>query len=467
MIKKDLSIARQESVLACLCFELESARLIRGVVDSNLFGSAVYKEIAHRALEYLDEFDDVVGEHLPDVFDDILEGDDRRKSELYEDVINHLYDSKNGLNPEFVVATVQSFVRKQNLKVSVTKAAELIQKDDIDEAENVLMRSNKLQLQVFQPGLVLKDNVKGFVNAFDDQPECLPTGIKYFERIGLGPAKGELITILAAPNRGKSWALMHLGKLAMMSRYKVLHISLEMSEVRCANRYLQTFFSISRRDKLLKSPIFTTNERGSFTDLTIEEMPKRPSFENPNIRPLILDKLEVYKNRLQLVIKQFPTNQLTMSGLETYVDMLERQCGFIPDLVIVDYADLMRTNSNKLREDLGQIYKDLRGFGVDRGYAIASASQSNRSGEEMRVMTLKHLGEDYSKAATSDIVVSYNQTMAEYPLGLARLFVAKNRNEEAGASILLSQCYSVGQFALQSALLSGSYWDVLDEHVNK
>jgi hypothetical protein len=59
------------------------------------------------------------------------------------------------------------------------------------------------------------------------------------------------------------------------------------------------------------------------------------------------------------------------------------------------------------------------------------------------------MAEDYSKAATSDIVLCYVQTDEEKSRGLGRVYVAKNRDDESGQYLLITQAYGIGQFALQ------------------
>jgi len=156
-------------------------------------------------------------------------------------------------------------------------------------------------------------------------------------------------------------------------------------------------------------------------------------------------------------------NSLTIDGLEAYLSMLEEE-GFIPDVLVVDFADLMKINAENIRADTGQIYKDLRRVAVERNWAVVTASQSNRTGEDARILTMKHFAEDYSKAGTADNIVTYNQTKDEKELGLARLFGLKARDERSGQIILITQSYSSGQFALDAIRLGSSkkYWDIVD-----
>lgn len=258
-----------------------------------------------------------------------------------------------------------------------------------------------------------------------------------------------------------TFAMIHFGKTAARMRLKVLHISLEMSEEKMSQRYNQSLFSYTKRKTDIRYATFKKDELGRLNGLSFEEL-SRPSLEDSNAKQNLVKKLDKFKNRLKIYIKRFPTNSLTILGLENYLDNMERQYNFVPDLLLVDYADLMKLDNLNVRIDTGILYKELRRIAIERNIAVVTASQSNRLGEDSKVITLKHMAEDYSKAATADNIIAYCQTQAEARLGLARLFVAKARDEERELSILISQCYRMGQFHVQDIMMQDNYWNSLD-----
>jgi hypothetical protein len=134
----------------------------------------------------------------------------------------------------------------------------------------------------------------------------------------------------------------------------------------------------------------------------------------------------------------------------------------VPDMLIIDYPDLMKMDAKNIRTDTGIIYKELRGLFVRRNIAGVVASQGNRSSMNAKVVRDDQIAEDVSKIATADTVITYSQTEQEKKLGLARLFVSNVRNDEDKYMILISQCYSAGQFALDSTLMLSDYNDIID-----
>ena len=164
-----------------------------------------------------------------------------------------------------------------------------------------------------------------------------------------------------------------------------------------------------------------------------------------------------------LIIKEFPTNSLTVDGLRAYLESLKLMQGFVPDIILVDYADLLHKSRENLRLELQGIYEELRRLAVEENVAVATATQANRQAESARHVSLEHLAEDYAKAAISDKIVTFSQTQQEYMLGLARLFVAKCRSERQNFSVVISQNYAIGQFILQAAEFQAmDYWALVD-----
>lgn len=451
--------ALQENILTLVCFDDEAAPFIVNSVDVGLFESDIYKDIAQQAIEYYHQFKEAPKDHLPDLLEDKLDPDkDKKRAELYQRIIVNLYEFKEGINRKYVLSKVTEFVRQQRLKGAVVDAVNNIKNGDLDQAENTLEKALRTNIDVFHPGVSFNDT-GGVLKAFEDIVPAYGMGIEPLDKIGFGPVPGELMVILAGANRGKTWFMTHIGKAGIIRRLKVLHLSLEMSEEKMTQRYLQAFFAIGKRKGEASYPVFQTDERGRMIDIKFNDI-VRPTLGDKNIEQTIIKKLGTFGGkRLPLWIKRFPTNSLNIRGLEMYLDGMERYHHYVPDILIVDYADLMQLKADNLRVETGNLYKELRRIAVERNIAVVTASQANRLSEDAKVISLKHLAEDYSKAATADNIIAYCQTSDELKLNLARLFIAKARDEEREQSILISQAYRVGQFCMGASQMSDAYWD--------
>lgn len=447
-----LSGALQENILTLLVHDAKSAHMIRSAVTPHLFESATFREVAGHAIDFLDQFKEPIGDHLPDSLEHILLGDDKRKASNYKKLIENLHLAKEGLNSDYVISQLNKFVRQQNLKASIVKAVEAMEDGNIDAAEVELQRGLSSQAVSFDLGTSFRDPTSAL--SFMDTTEApLLTGIEELDRRGIGLLKKEQFMVMAPAGMGKTWFMIHMAKWALLQRQTVVHITLEMSEKWIAQRYVQSFFAVSKRQAEIQLPVLRKNRDGSMEDVFYEQV-KRLSFEDQGIRAKLQSRINrEFSRRPPLIIKQFPTGQLTCNMLEAYLDGLERFHKIIPDVLVIDYPDLMAVDSANLRTDLGVLVKKLRGIAVDRNLAMLIASQSNRESTKAKIVDGSHAAEDYSKIATVDTNITYTQTPMEKRLGLARLFADKVRNDEGKFVALITQAYAIGQFALDSAYL--------------
>lgn len=244
----------------------------------------------------------------------------------------------------------------------------------------------------------------------------------------------------------------------------MVYITLEINEAQIAQRMIQSLFSVLRRKAKISVTRLRSDGIGRLLHFDKEQLSGRLSLDDITSRPLVEKKLGRLHGRENLIIKAFPTGALSVSALRSYLDLLERTSGFIPDMVVVDYPDLMKVDSKNYRIDLGALYRDLRGLAVENNVGVVCASQSNRTGASAKLITDIHAGEDFSKIATADTVLTYTQTVAERELGLARIFVSNSRVADKDRFIvLISQSYPVGQFCLDSSLMSDSYLGLLEQ----
>ena len=105
---------------------------------------------------------------------------------------------------------------------------------------------------------------------------------------------------------------------------------------------------------------------------------------------------------------------------------------FVPDVIFVDYLELLRPIRQIDQEYQAQqrIAEELRGLGVELGCLIWTASQTNREARKALIIKDLHLADSYGKVRTADWVISLNQTDDERNKGKMRGFVLKSRDSK-------------------------------------
>lgn len=185
----------------------------------------------------------------------------------------------------------------------------------------------------------------------------------------------------------------------------VLHVTLELSEWKTALRYCGVFS---------KHPI---KERGAAKE-TITKVLKR-------IHETCGGDLAIF---------EYPPDDISIDTIKALVDQLEKTRNWRPDVIAIDYLELMLSkNKYYNKEDYlkqKKVSTEVRQLAKKTGCFIISATQTNRSDKTDDLIDVNRVAESYGKMMPVDYVVSLNQSRDEYngATPKLRLYIAKNRN---------------------------------------
>jgi len=248
--------------------------------------------------------------------------------------------------------------------------------------------------------------------------DTIPTPWPVINEIaGGGFAKGELIIMVAGPGGGKSTALMNIGAQAVRKGKTVVHYTLELYE-----NY------ISQRYDAIVTGIATQNLK-----YHVEEI-----------------KHELEKLPGKLIPQYYPTKTASCNTLRAHINKLIIN-GTKPDLIIVDYADLLKV-SGKSKDahhlELENIYEDLRGMAGEYEVPIFTASQAGRSGAETDIISGEQVAGAYAKIMIGDFVISLSRKVTDKISGTGRFFIIKNRFGPDGLTLPSKINMSNGQMQI-------------------
>ena len=465
-MSEKLSTNLQESVLTLLCVNDEEGAIAAGIVDTELF-EPPYDDIATRAINYRNKFGKAPGTaHLDDLFDHVLSDPKNKQARIYQGILGGIIEQSRGFNAKYVLDRVNTFIRQQHLKVVVLEAAQRYQvggDDLVPDIERILQDALRFKVEALDAGTFLNDKKRALAFITNPQVQSYALGIAELDRRNIGPTRGKAFGFMAPAGRGKTWFCVDTSVRCLLQHARVCHISLEMGEEELMQRYMQRMFAVAKRNEKFKTTVLEFDELNRLSGFTPTTVRPRLNFQDPKILSKLGHHLADWGVRgKRLVVKQFPTSQLSVAQLKSYLDALELTTGFVPDVLIVDYPKLMNLDSKQDRRiAIGMAHEQLRGICVERGIAGIFPVQSNRDGEKVKLLTRETIGEDYSIVQTMDFLVTFNQTEAEHASSLARLYVDKARSDEDRLTILIAQAYRTGQFAMQSTYMPSGYWDRL------
>lgn len=454
----------QESVLTLLATNNKEGKIAAGLLRPDHFEDN-YRDIATRILKYHKREGKSPGkEHLADLFDDVLAKSKPKRRKQYLFVLDGIFNQAPGLNAKYVLSRISTFTRLQSLKAAWYESADILEQegdDAIDEVERIWYKSLKAKDTAAPHGIFL-DETSRALEFLDHTNNHYNSGIPAFDRVGLAPTPGNMLLFMAPYNKGKSWWAIHNGKLCLMQGANVLHVTNEMGALQVIQRYYQSWFAIPKRKEKYETTEFEFDELKRLTAFKTNIIKPRMSLNDPHIRKFLMDKVEDWGVKFKhLHVVDYAPGYLTVPMLESYIDYLELVHKWVPNVLIVDSPDNLRITGDDPRISIGRNYVDLRGLFVRRNLAGVVTTQGNRKSWDAATVKSSMVAEDASKFMVADMGIIYSQTKAEEEKNIARLYNDRNRNDEKGFEVIISQSYKSGQFILNSARMRKSYWDLV------
>ena len=378
----------------------------RSAFEHTYFTADLHRRIAKALFAHVDEFHSLpsratlVEDVRPTVSDDEMPQIEKSINALYKD---DLQDAKA------VQAKTIEFGKQQAMCNAVLEGADLLDGGQRDKILPLIQKALLTGEDLTDVGIEFADiaaRASWYLNP-SDELDTIPTGIPHLDyALGGGLGRGELGVVLAPPKRGKSTTLVNIGYGAVMAAagFNVAYYSCEMSDKKVTKR-----FDARLGGKYIKT-------RTAAPEKWVEHLQRLKKF---------------VKGRL--FVKSYPTRSLTATMIRSHLSLLTSR-DFHPDLIIVDYADIMRAERRfeGMRHEQAGIYEDLRHIAGDYDAACWTGSQAKAGALEKETLTMADFAEAFEKAAIMDAGMAFCQTDDEKIDRIFRLVLVGLRNQEDG-----------------------------------
>lgn len=218
-----------------------------------------------------------------------------------------------------------------------------------------------------------------------------------------GITKKTLSILMAGTGGGKTLTKTHFASDWLSQGKNVLYITLEMAEERIAQRIDANLLNTAVSD--------------------VEKLPK----------DLYEDKIAKLKEKTQgkLIVKEYATASAHVGHFRFLLKELRMKKKFVPDVIFVDYLNLMLSSRIKPTDNMYQYVKfiaeELRGLAVEFNVPIVSSTQLNRSGFTDSDPGLENTSESFGLPATADLMLCLITTEKLAELGQIMVKQLKNR----------------------------------------
>jgi replicative DNA helicase len=362
------------------------------VINPNFFELDANQWIVETTLDYFNDYKVVPTLEVFKVEMNKSVKDDTLRTSIVES-LRGIFQKMKDNDLDYIKDSFLDFAKNQTLKSAIIKSVDLLQMGQYSEIKTIIdgaMRSG-------QPKTVGHDWKKDIeLRLAKNARNTIATGWDAIDVIiGGGLAGGELGVVIAPSGIGKSWALATIGANALKAGKKVVHYTLELNENYVGLRY---------------DTIYTGIEPG--------KVPEHPD--------VIRELVEQIKG--EIIIKYYPARTISAHTIQAHVQQMA-SLGFKPDVIIVDYADLMSATArtDARHQELGAIYEELRGLAGELNVPIWTASQTQRSSIQDEVIQADKIAESYAKIMTADLVISISRKLEDKVHKTGRAHVIKNR----------------------------------------
>ena len=380
---------------------------IRDVIIPSYFENQAHQWVVKETLKYFDEF------HTTPTLDFLKIEVKKLENEVLKtaivDQLKEVYKLVND-DQEYVEQEFSSFCKNQALKNALLKSVDLLSSGMFDDIRLTIDNA----LKAGQDKNIGHEYLKDVESRYKEEDrQVIPTPWPIInEGLMGGLGGGDFGLIFGSPGGGKSWTMVALGAHAVKLGLNVVHYTLELSEGYVGKRYDAHF----------------VNEPVNTIHLHKEKINK------------FIDDLSG-----SLTIKEYSPGQASISTLESHIQKIT-DLGYPPDLIILDYVDLLKSisSSKDEKEKLDNTYVATKALARDLNIPVWSVSQVNRAGARDEIVEGDKAAGSYNKLMITDFCMSLSRLPQDKVNNTARFFLMKNRYGMDGMPYYASMDASTG-----------------------
>ena len=407
----------QIKVLAALLVQVEFLQDLVEDVEESYFDGPATRWIFKKIKEYYRKYNtvptsDYLKTELKKLTVESLQAD-------VKTVIKQAYEASDE-DLRYVQEEFTSFCRNQKMREALSNSVSFLEEGNIESICLAVEKASKVGEKKDIGHLYVKD-VESRYREDTRNPIETPWPIINSKTQG-GLGAGDLGLIFGNPGGGKSWCLVALGAHAVMEGKTVVHYTLELSEGYVGKRY-----------------------DACFTKIPVQNLfSHRQEVENA-----------ISTLQGQLVIKEYPMKRATPMTIENHLKKLISN-GIIPDLVIIDYLDLLTTREKgkEVKMEVDDIYTSVKGMAKELKLPVWTVSQVNRAGAKDDIIEGDKAAGSYDKIMTADISISLSRKKEDKVEGTGRFHFMKNRYGPDGETFQASIDTSTGAIQIVDRELS-------------
>jgi len=466
----------ERRIITSLIISDEYIREISKVWETQFLQSATAKLLAGWVFDYYAKYGKAPKKDIEGIYTSHLKELDKTRAEDIEEILSglsHEYEREQ-LNVRYSLDQTYQYFQEQHLKQFADEVKGQLVAGQIIEAEKIATGYRTIEtgqinyIDPFASASKIKD-------AFAErQKPLIRFGGALGKFWGEQMVRDSFVALLGREKIGKTWMLLEMAMKANASGCNVaffqagdmtenqflLRMCVYMAkrsykEKYCSNIFIPTidcvknqFNTCNKEERECDFGVFDEGEKKeqSFDSLK-NALLRNPDYkpcrnckeieptvwlkEQPPTKPLTYKEAyraikkwrERHKKRFHL--STYANETLSILEIKSLLDIWERQEGFVPDVIIIDYADLLASDPDVVRLDFRNrqnvIWQRLRALSQERHCLVITATQAATTAYGKKLMSMSDFSEDKRKMAHVTALFGLNQTAEEKEIGIMRI----------------------------------------------
>ncbi len=350
------------------------------------------------------------------------------------------HSSNGSLNSPYVIDLAGDYFSKMKLKKALAKASAYQEQGKIKEAFECFSSARPIEMGKEDTGSFYYNNLKGLLGRLNrEQDELLVTYKGNYLKdlnslFGNLLKKDSFVSFVAPEGVGKTWWLIDLAHRAVLNRKKTIFFEVgDMSRRQIEDRFSIRMLGRPLTNKKITRPTSCTydnKENGIKIGFEEEDM---PGLDSLYIKTKYKEFIE---NRIKSVEPYFRLDtysacSINVAGIKSKIDSLHREFNFWPEVIVIDYADILAPPDGStrwnIRDQINETWMQLRKLSTDNHALVATATQANRQAYSAKIIKMEHMSEEKRKLSHVSGMVAISAGREEKEMGAFKLNVLKAR----------------------------------------
>jgi len=507
ILRREVDTESEKRVLTGAIVSTDFLKTVASLYNPSYFVNDYARMVMQWCLDYFATYKKSPGKIIQDIFEvdqENIQFEDRDIIATLLLRISKQYEHGAPFNTDYAVDQAIGYFKRRELHIISENINVHLSRGDVAKAETSVIKQvdRYSRLARVEAGWSNPFTPQNIYSVFDDSDEAIFTFPGALGDLVGGFERDWFIGVMGPMKRGKTWWLQEIALQAVALGLRVVFISLEMKHKNINKRIFLRIAASGLTDERTIYPYLDCkkNQDGScllpcrtnfiklldgngllpdigvvpegyklceycrtdrarrkdYSEAVLHVGEKRNPVDYYNVLDMMKAFVFTYGDHLR--IKAYPKFSANTAAIERDLHLLEDQEGFIPDVIVIDYADILAPEDMKIRgrEGIDDTWKTLGQMAAIRHCLVVTGTQSNRDSIEKLSVRQTHTSEDIRKIAHVDCMLTLNQVPWEKDRGIMRVGIAAHRHEDFSANrqVMVLQSLKHGQVHLDSHIVT-------------